>query len=248
MDRAIRQALWRFVRCDTTTTDFEAWVYAYEATLLTELGVDLHLALLEMNYADRNQVERMRERLEGLLRPALACECEAVADEDVIPMGMERRDERFFATVDEAARHGGKAWWLWLGKCKACGDHWLIAQEERIYDDYFVDRLSDEDAAHILADKQWPAKYLTYEDVLRTGRVRSKPCRFVDRMANSLVWTVQELRRDRPEIDEREMADLLGIDALHAKELLKKSNTLRESYLVAIINKWLVRLSEKLRN
>lgn len=221
MDKEINSALWRFIRRDTSVSAFEAWVYAHEAALSTALGPELHFRLLEMNYADRNQVEDMREQLEAHLRPALTCECLAVADEDVIPMGGSGRDGRFFASVNESAKPAEDLWWLWLGRCQTCHTDWLIAQEERIYDDFFVVRLTPETANSIRNDAQWPQRWLTYEGVLRTGRALSRPCRFLDYMAPSLLWTVEDLRRARPDITTADMADLLGIDDSHVKDILK---------------------------
>ncbi|MFP1131879.1 hypothetical protein [Asticcacaulis sp. W401b] len=71
MDEEINSALWRFIRRDTSVPAFEALVYAHEAALSTALGPELHFRLLEMNYADRNQAEDMREQVEAHLRPAL---------------------------------------------------------------------------------------------------------------------------------------------------------------------------------
>ncbi|WP_298327337.1 hypothetical protein [Asticcacaulis sp.] len=221
MDKEINSALWNFIRRDTSVAKFEAWVYAHEAALSVALGAELHFRLIEMNYADRYQVEDMRQQLEAHLRPALMCECPAVADEDVIAMGGNGRDGRFFASVSECAMPGDDLWWLWLGKCQTCHTDWLIAQEERIYDDFFVARLTSEQADLIRNNGQWPQRWLTYEDVLRTGRALSRPCRFVEYIAPSLLWTVEELRRARPDITVAEMSEFLGIEESHVKDILK---------------------------
>ncbi|WP_343685354.1 hypothetical protein [Asticcacaulis sp.] len=221
MDKEINSALWRFIRRDTSVSAFEAWVYAHEAALSTALGAELHFKLLEMNYADRNQVEDMREQLEAQLRPALTCECPAVADEDVIPMGGNGRDGRFFASVNESAKPAEDLWWLWLGRCQTCRTDWLIAQEERIHDDFFVVRVTPETADAIRNVAHWPQRWLTYEGVLRTGRTLSRPCRFLDYMAPSLLWTVEDIRRGRPDITVAEMADLMGVEESHVKYILK---------------------------
>lgn len=215
----ISENLWRFVRRDMAVSTFEAWVYAHEADLQGELGPDLHFALLEMNYADRYQVEEMRTRLEAILRMKLSCECLSLRDKDVIPMGGEGRDERFLSTVDEVARHGGDVWWLWLGRCRDCRQYWLIAQEERIYDDFLITRYSATQGDEIAAQHTWPPVFLTYEAVLKACRELSTPCRFMDWDAKSLQWTVQDLCRARPEIKEAEISDLLGIDIQHVRAL-----------------------------
>lgn len=123
--------------------------------------------------------------------------------------------------MNESAKPAEDLWWLWLGRCQTCHTDWLITQEERIYDDFFVVRLTPQTADSIRNDAQWPQRWLTYEGVLRTGRALSRPCRFLDYMAPSLLWTVEDLRRARPDITIADMADLLGIDDSHVKDILK---------------------------
>jgi len=211
--------LWQFTRGDMPVPAFEQWVYAHEADLQAELGAELHFALLEMNYADPHQVWDMRDRLETALRPQLTCECLSLRDTDVVPMGRDGRDARFMSTLEEVALHGGEAWWLWLGRCRKCHQYWLIAQEERIYDDFLIKRCSTAQGDEITAKHIWPAVLLTYESVLKACRELSTPYRFMDWDARSLVWTVHDLCRARPDIEEIEISDLLGIDTEHVRAL-----------------------------
>ncbi len=99
----------------------------------------------------------------------------------------------------------------------------MIAQEERIYDDYMVKRLTEEEASQIVNNDKWPDDFLSYEKVLKVGQTLSKACRFFDPMSYSLIDTVKDLRRDRPDITTSEMATLLGITAEHVNELIKVS-------------------------
>jgi hypothetical protein len=70
------------------------------------------------------------------------CCCRSLADLSVVPMGGDGLDERVFATLERTRDHGGALWWLYLSKCSACGQGWLVAQDERIYDNYYLKRLS----------------------------------------------------------------------------------------------------------
>jgi hypothetical protein len=126
-------------------------------------------------------------------------------------MGGEGLDERVFATFDRVRDHGGVQWWLYLSRCGVCSAYWMVAQEERIYDDYFLRRLSAEETAAILTTGDWPADFLTYEQVLMLGRERSRPCVFFERFSPALVDTIADLRRERPAITAAEIAHLLGI-------------------------------------
>lgn len=138
------------------------------------------------------------------------CECTALPDLAVVPMGGDDLDVRVFATVKPVREHGGPQWWLYLSSCSSCGQNWLVAQEERIFDDYFLKRLSVPEAGQIVVSGDWPEEFSTYERVLTVGHALSKPCRFFDPLAASLVWTAQDLRKERPTIAVDEIARLIG--------------------------------------
>ena len=156
-----------------------------------------------------------------LMPEAATCICATLDDMAVVPMGGDGLDERFFATVESIRNHGGEQWWLHLARCTACGQDWMIAQEERIYDDHFLKRLGRDQADAIVEEGKWPPDFLTYEAVLRIGQAHSNACRFLDPRADSLVWTVEELQKARPGIDPGEIAELLGIPDAHAARLMR---------------------------
>ena len=101
-----------------------------------------------------------------------------------------------------------------------------MAQEERIYDDHLLVKLSRACADAILDIGKWPETFQTYESVLKIARQLSHPGRFLDSMAGSLLWTVEDLRRDRPAITEAEMAYLLGISRCHVHRLVAQNAAL----------------------
>ncbi len=222
MKQSDLETLWKFVRGDLTAPEFESWLYAHEG-LENTLGSALHLELIAANYQNHEDVFNVQETLRTSLRPPLKCECLLLPDLAVIPMGCDGLDKRFFATVQGIRSYGRNLWWLHLSHCKVCGQNWLIAQEERIYDDYMIKRLTEEEANQIVNTDKWPDDFLTYENVLKVGQTLSKACRFFDPMSYSLIDTVKDLRRERPGIKTPEMATLLGITAEHVNELIKVS-------------------------
>jgi hypothetical protein len=143
-------------------------------------------------------------------------------------MGGDGLDERVFATVENVVDHGGDAWWLHLSQCRACGQHWMIAQEERIFDEHFLRRLNVDEANRISINGEWPTEFLSYERVLKTGHtLRIRPCVFLERLSPSLVWTAEDLRKERPDISSEEIGLLPGVTPAHAKRLLA-SGSLRQ--------------------
>ncbi|OAN67061.1 hypothetical protein [Sphingomonas sp. TDK1] len=136
-------------------------------------------------------------------------------------MGGDGLDERVFATIENVIDHGGDAWWLHLSRCEACGQHWMIAQEERIFDEHFLRRVNLDEASCIIDHADWPIEFLSYERVLKTGHaMRIRPCVFLERLSPSLVQTAEDLRKERPEISEEEIGHLLGVTVAQAKRLL----------------------------
>ena len=148
-----------------------------------------------------------------------ACLCASLPALAVVPMGMDGLDERVFSTLDIVCRHGGDPWWLAAYRCTACGQHWMVAQEERIFDDFFMRRLDDAEAECVRSGR-WPDDFLTYERVLAIGNALSNPCRFADPLASALVWTADDLKKARPEVTVEEIAALLGVTPVHARRLL----------------------------
>jgi len=152
---------------------------------------------------------------------AVTCICATFGDLAVVPMGGDGLDERFFATVESIRDHGGERWWLHLARCTACGQDWMIAQEERIYDDYYLKRLNSAEAEAVVSANVWPAEFLTYEAVLRFGQRHSKAFHFLDPRAGSLLWTIEDLRKARPDISTHEIGELLGISEAHVARLMR---------------------------
>jgi len=147
------------------------------------------------------------------------CYCATLADLAVVPMGGDGLDERVFASLEKLCDHGGGQWWLYLSECSVCSQHWMVAQDERIYDNFYLKRLKGPEAEDIRQRRTWPTEFATYEKVLRLGRTLNSPCIFLDPLDSALVWTKDDLRRERPDISIKEIAYLLGIPVATAAKL-----------------------------
>lgn len=156
------------------------------------------------------------------------CICASLPDLANVPMGGAGLDTKLLATLKLVKEHGGDQWWLYLGKCDACGQNWMVAEDQRIFDEHFLKRLTPAEADQVETVGLWPDEFLTYESVLRIGGKLARPCRFLDPLDSSLVWTVEDLRRHRPDIKADEIAKLLGIDAKTIPDLIARSNEGRE--------------------
>lgn len=148
------------------------------------------------------------------------CCCGPLPDLAVVPMGADGLDERVFATLEITRNYGGGLWWLYLSRCDVCGQDWLVAQDDRIYDNYYLKRLSPSGALDIVEGNHWPDDFITYERVLRLGRTLGETWTFFDPRSPALVWTAEDLIKERPDISVEEIAYLLGIDPAAAARLL----------------------------
>ena len=135
-------------------------------------------------------------------------------------MGGDGQDERLFATLETTLSHGADLWWLYLSKCHACEQDWLVAQDERIYDNYYLRRLGSTEARNIAQGDGWPDEFITYERVLRLGRTLSQPWTFLDPRSPALVRTAEDLMKERPDITVDEIAYLLAIEPEAAARLV----------------------------
>ena len=151
----------------------------------------------------------------------MECCCSALPDLAVVPMGMDGLDERVFASLERIIEHDGAQWWLYVSSCVKCSQSWMVAQDERIYDNYYLRRLAPSVCQAIVEHADWPGEFLTYEQVLRLGRTLGKPWTFLDSRSPGLVWTAEDLRRERPDITIDEIAFLLAISVPDAGRLLQ---------------------------
>ena len=148
------------------------------------------------------------------------CACYSLGTEAIVPMRGHGLDEKVFATLRRVEKHGGRQWWLYLSRCEVCGWHWMVAQDERIHDNFYLKRLDMEAVRKIRIDGDWPTDFLTYEQVLLLGIQSGRFCRFEDSQSPALVATAADLREERPGITVNDIAYLLAIAPEDAEQLL----------------------------
>ncbi|WP_324075851.1 MAG: hypothetical protein RSE14_03480 [Erythrobacter sp.] len=150
-----------------------------------------------------------------------SCECATLGDFAVVGMGGDRRDERVFATLAEVAKHRGDAWWLYASRCSACGQDWMVAQEERIHDNFYLKRLAVAEMKLIEEQGTWPPDFLRFEDVIRLGPDHKQVARFFD--TNDLTDTVKELMEARSDISASEISYLFVLSKREASRLMDRA-------------------------
>lgn len=216
----------RFLRGDMAVRDFEAWFYEHESALLPHFGEELHYDMLWLNFSDYPSLYMILPRLQALVGPTEApesgvrCECEMLADRASFPMGFDGRDARFHETVKEVKAHSKALWWLWLGQCNCCGEYWMVASEQVIFDLYMVNRMTAEAAQHIITSSIWPEEFLSYERLLRLCKTRAGADAFMRGDSWGAQTTTRRLKAERPDIANEDIAWLLGVTSEDIAKIL----------------------------
>jgi hypothetical protein len=147
------------------------------------------------------------------------CECARLEDLAIVPMG---HHQDVFRTFEWVRKRGMPWWWLHASVCQACGQTWLLAQEERHNDLFILRRLDKTTAARLLQGGIWPAEFDRYETLLEIGRAAGHSVRFFDVADSPLLHTVADLARERPGICFSELASLLNLDPGVAADLARQ--------------------------
>lgn len=150
---------------------------------------------------------------------APGCECGRINDLAVVPMG---RHDEMFRTLQLVRRRGMPWWWLGACTCSACGQTWLVAQEERHNDLFILRRLDAVTARRLLGEDVWPPDFDRFETLLEIGREAGHTVRFPKAADSPLMHTIADLARERPGIRVSELAVLLNLDPATAAELARQ--------------------------
>ena len=158
------------------------------------------------------------------------CCCAALNNFTVIGMGdSEGRDERIFASLEHIADHGGDQWWLYLSRCSVCQTDWMVAQEERVHDNFYLRRLTADVAKAIVEQGQWPEEFLHFENVIRLGPDNNSTAHFLN--PDDLTDTVKELIEARSDIAAGDVAYLFCLTDREAARLMDRANKMSWSQL-----------------
>lgn len=202
--------------------DFESWICT-DPNAETYLGSELHFAVISADFRSAHVIDRLRDRLREHVRSAWprTCRCIELSDVAVVAMGEEHVD--VFRSIEETKKRGDPYWWLWLGRCHACNQWWLVAQEERQNDVFCMRRLAESEAAAVVDENRWPPDFDTYEALLGIGLNAGHSVRFVDPLgSSSLPSTIEDLARNRPGIRVSEIARLLNLEHDLARTLAQR--------------------------
>jgi hypothetical protein len=121
-------------------------------------------------------------------------------------------------------KRGGRWWWLTLAQCAVCGQRWLDAQEERVYDVWVMRKLREADVRRILdGDGEWPGDLDRYITLLRMARSEGRRVSWADpldpRTLQVLRETLIQIRAEDPSVSRQQAAALLCLTAAQARQV-----------------------------
>jgi hypothetical protein len=156
MDRPIdpvEDKFWAYVRGELDEPAFEAWVYA-APDLEIVLGPEDYLSVAACDFSDASRRARY-ERVEKVRdivarRFPRSCVCLSVARS-----GWHGMNGPKCLVATHAETLARRTPWIDLLQCRDCGTFWLVGTDT-VDDAYYVQRLSTEAAADIVAHDHWP--------------------------------------------------------------------------------------------
>ena len=231
--------LWQFLRGDFKLSEFEKWIYSSNE-LESVLNEELYLNLISLNYSDKMAILNMKKLLTDYLSTNFNynCFCHRLRNVDVVSMGSDKHD---YLKLFRCIKHRGEPYcWLYLSKCDTCNQYWLVAEETRHNDNFIIKRLLFEDVEQIENCNNWPRKFETFEELLKISTEMGHTVRYPSLYASSLLYSVEDLRNERPDITSGEISSLLNIDIDWADYLMDLPNQFLQSfeYNVQIQTNW----------
>jgi len=143
-------------------------------------------------------------------RQVARCQCDDLGITAILNMGDE--SEAVFRTFDEMKKRGMPYWWLAAYQCRACGQWWLVAQEERQNDIFCLHRLTAKEVERLIHYNDWPEDFDDYATLLEMGAEAGITASFLDPLHSSQVVTMTDLARAHPGIPLSSIANLLTLD------------------------------------
>jgi len=222
-DTEITNHLWEFIRGDMPVKKFECWLFS-SPELEGFFGSDQYLSLISADFSSAETVYQWVKQLRSFTAtlPHGNCSCHQLPILAVIDMNIEAM--LALTTFNRFKDRGDPYWWLYAVDCSACGQVWLVAQDESHNDVFCLFRLTQLEREAIVNADRWPAIFDQYEDVKLFGLKTGGHAPFSDSGYLPLVWTITRLAEEHPGIKVSEIAAMLNLNVGFAENLCRLSH------------------------
>jgi hypothetical protein len=217
-ETAMTNHLWEFIRGDMAVKDFESWVYS-SPELECFLGKDLFHSLISVDFSSLEVVNQLICQLRSFASSLPGSECICIQLPDLTVIDMEPDVIKAMETFKRFNVRGEPYWWLYAVDCSACGQAWLVAQDESHNDVFCLNRLTNAARTEIVTAGQWPAIFDRYDDVKLFGLKTGGRLHSGDSDYSPLVWIITRLAKNHPGIRVSEIADILVLEMSFAQSL-----------------------------
>jgi hypothetical protein len=162
--------LWLWIRGESSTEDFEEWLYTHGADLERALEKRTYLDLIELDFRDHCAVSQLQQRLAVQL--PRACICPLLLDRQRLPLTpatRETEDRPFFSRFEllQRAPNGVRLW-----RCRCCGSWWLVVLDWDVSDAWYLERLLPQHANTIITLGEWPSTFRDFCATWPSGQMR----------------------------------------------------------------------------
>ena len=203
--------IWRFVRGDLSSVDFEDWLYTTEE-MEKIIGTRLFPEAVSVNYSNPREVADLKALLIREVAAPAKCDCHLQPDVGFVALG---RWPSGRLEVLERAIDGN--WWRHRMKCTVCGTIWKIAAEERIYDVWLLFR----------NEISWPSGVQTYRGLLLAAKESGASVHYFNPQESfEIPAAIRSLAEESPGIGLSEITELLPVDARfvgqHARDMVSQ--------------------------
>lgn len=166
----IPDEMWRWIRGETSTEDFEEWLYTHSADLERALEQRTYLDLIELDFRDQHAVFQLQQSLAVHL--PRSCICPLLLDRQRLPLTPatgETEDRPFFARFEplQRAPNGARLW-----RCRCCSSWWLVVLDWEVSDAWYLERLLPQHANAITTHGEWPSTFRDFGATWPGGQLR----------------------------------------------------------------------------
>ncbi|SHM91978.1 hypothetical protein [Roseibium suaedae] len=184
-----------FLRNDLSNREFEKCLYN-SIEINDIIGNELYLKAISTNFKQKNEVENLKDIIREFFLKIL-CSCQLEPSRKVSLMG------RKPAYLEQVERCVNGKFWLHRFRCNSCGDKWLMAAEEIIYDTWIIERESE----------LIPDIFLTYQDLMEFNKSTGIQIRYENPyISMEIPSAIQILKEEDKSISNERLSNIIGVD------------------------------------
>lgn len=215
--------IWKYLRGDIDSNEFESWLYNNYKEIESELSKDIFSELISCNYKKNEVLKALRHLLvKTFAKYNYECFCHEKRNVDIVPMAA--KEDKFFKTVSKVTNRSENIWWVTLYKCSICNQSLLLGQESRINDIYCIKKVNDKEYFEIVQYNKWPNDFDFYSTLLLLGKKFNYVFKYFDPLnSKELYYTIIDIANVQTNIRLSKLYIYFNEDFEIIKEISKRA-------------------------